>query len=366
MRSFMRSSILVVVLLLATGLTGCLVGERPVLDDTDADGLPDDFERQGWVVRVYTHVVSCTEPSSGPRPVHVYNVTSNPLIDDNDTDGLLDLFEFQMRADPNLADTDGDGLSDKEEFDLRSSTSLYFGQRLSLTDVDSDQDCLSDKQELDGFEIPGIGHRTTDPTTSDTDSDGLSDYKEVFVSRTDPRNPDTDGDGVADGLDLDPLMDVGIAFVLKSVRVTSNPSGRTDTHLSFDGLIGSTSFRPSAPVAVSRDQTRSLPANASTGPLDVDDATGGDPVQVTVSWYEVDDQGRITGVYDFRSWPGTDPTITLRIHPTSKTWTIPDYSGGWSTTSGGCRLQGPHGEFVFTLHVGDATKDPSTWMSYCG
>ncbi len=49
----------------------------------------------------------------------------------------------------------------------------------------------------------------TDPTKWDTDSDGLSDGYEVYISKTDPTKWDTDGDGLSDGyevrLGLDPL-----------------------------------------------------------------------------------------------------------------------------------------------------------------
>ena len=37
---------------------------------------------------------------------------------------------------------------------------------------------------------------------SDTDSDGLSDSKELFEYHTDPLNFDTDGDGISDGKEV--------------------------------------------------------------------------------------------------------------------------------------------------------------------
>ena len=67
-----------------------------------------------------------------------------------------------LRSNPNSTDTDGDMLSDAEEF--------YFG--------------------LDGF--------ITDPTNPDTDSDGISDYNETMVLMTSPIKNDTDGDGFDD------------------------------------------------------------------------------------------------------------------------------------------------------------------------
>jgi lipoprotein-anchoring transpeptidase ErfK/SrfK len=37
--------------------------------------------------------------------------------------------------------------------------------------------------------------------TTDSDSDGLSDYEEIYIYHTNPHNPDTDGDGYTDGND---------------------------------------------------------------------------------------------------------------------------------------------------------------------
>ena len=70
---------------------------------------------------------------------------------------------------PNSTDTDGDGITDYEEF--------YYG--------------------LDGF--------LTDPTSNDTDSDGLDDLYEIQIHGTYPNNEDTDGDNVTDKFDVFPL-----------------------------------------------------------------------------------------------------------------------------------------------------------------
>ena len=67
-----------------------------------------------------------------------------------------------LRTNPTSNDTDGDGLYDSEE--------VYFG--------------------LDGY--------ITDPTSIDTDNDGLNDSYEVFIYHTDPSNYDTDSDNRTD------------------------------------------------------------------------------------------------------------------------------------------------------------------------
>ncbi|MDZ7798634.1 MAG: hypothetical protein U5L76_03365 [Patescibacteria group bacterium] len=59
---------------------------------------------------------------------------------------------------------------------------------------DDDRDGLSNDKEKE------LG---TDIKKADTDSDGLSDYEEVYIYKTDPKNKDTDGDGFSDGEEVD-------------------------------------------------------------------------------------------------------------------------------------------------------------------
>jgi hypothetical protein len=117
---------------------------------------------------------------------------------DTDRDGLPNHWELRFgldESDPSNAvlDGDGDGLSNLEEYDLRTDP----------TSIDSDADGVDD-----GDELRSIG---TDPSDSDTDGDGASDGAERDVLGTDPLNPDTDADGMADGFEadfgLDPMLD---------------------------------------------------------------------------------------------------------------------------------------------------------------
>ncbi|TRY32338.1 S8 family serine peptidase [Aliiglaciecola sp. M165] len=96
---------------------------------------------------------------------------------DSDGDGINDFWEIQYGLDPSdpsdaALDNDSDGLSNLQEFMLR-----------------------------------------TDPTSIDTDNDGLTDNEEVNTYSTQPTNADTDGDGMGDGWEvsysLDPLLDDG-------------------------------------------------------------------------------------------------------------------------------------------------------------
>lgn len=66
-----------------------------------------------------------------------------------------------------------------------STTPIFNGDT-----VDTDHDGLTDEEEK---------YYGTDPSKTDTDGDGLSDYDEIKIWTTDPNNPDTDGDGYKDG-----------------------------------------------------------------------------------------------------------------------------------------------------------------------
>ena len=82
-----------------------------------------------------------------------------------------------------FVDTDSDGLSDYREQNL-------IGTNFELADTDGDG--LSDKLEYEG---------PTDPKQADTDQDGLSDSVEINQTQTDPTIADTDQNGIVDGLD---------------------------------------------------------------------------------------------------------------------------------------------------------------------
>jgi hypothetical protein len=66
-----------------------------------------------------------------------------------------------------------------------STTPIFTGDT-----VDTDHDGLLDEEEK---------FYGTDPSKTDTDGDGLSDYDEIKIWTTDPNNPDSDGDSYKDG-----------------------------------------------------------------------------------------------------------------------------------------------------------------------
>lgn len=116
------------------------------------------------------------------------SITINVVIpDDSDGDGIPDEWEIANGLNPNnpadaAQDTDGDSLTNAQEYQLGTNPRL----------VDTDGDGLTDSREL------ALG---TNPLKADTDGDGLSDGQEVLRGFN-PLVADSDGDGIADGLEL--------------------------------------------------------------------------------------------------------------------------------------------------------------------
>ena len=215
--------------------------------DSDADGLPDAWER------FYASSLSVMNEYS-----------------DMDKDGLLDTAEYLAGTDPSKTDTDGDGLSDADEVQKYGT---------DPTQKDSDGDGLTDSEEIkqygtdplsadsdgdglsDADEIKGASGYVTDPLAGDTDGDGMDDGDEIangynptdpadgaadddgdgltnaqeLTAGTDPKNPDTDGDGWMDGVDpapLDPMDPNSSPVVFKSAPTTPNSEGNFEVEIS--------------------------------------------------------------------------------------------------------------------------------------
>ncbi|MFN7963466.1 MAG: PA14 domain-containing protein [Thermoanaerobaculia bacterium] len=187
-------------------------------NDSDGDGLPDDYE-----------LANANGPGGSPG-LDPQNPADSAA--DFDSDGLTNLQEFQAGTNLFSADTDGDGLSDSQELALGSSPlaadsdgdGLLDGAEL-LPDVDTDGDGLINvlDPDSDGDGLPdGIEARLgLSPLLADSNSNGIPDGSEDFdgdflvnaeelALGTDPTNPDTDGDGLADGTEVfngsDPLV----------------------------------------------------------------------------------------------------------------------------------------------------------------
>lgn len=111
---------------------------------------------------------------------------ANGANGDPDGDGLTNEFEYWYGGNPHLTDTDSDGLNDYDEVFVHST---------SPANSDSDGDSLSDFSE--------IHTHGTNPTLWDTDEDTLSDGDEILVHFTNPIEVDTDGDWMWDDYEID-------------------------------------------------------------------------------------------------------------------------------------------------------------------
>jgi alpha-galactosidase len=151
-----------------------------IVTDTDADGMPDDFE------------LLHTSPASG---------TLLAPGDDLDSDGLTNLQEYQRGTLPLDDDTDNDTLLDGAEI-----TGVGSRPPTSPTKADTDGDGLNDGVESNTGVWVSSSNRGTNPTKTDSDGDGLADNVEThtgtFVSETQtgtsPLLRDTDGDNAED------------------------------------------------------------------------------------------------------------------------------------------------------------------------
>ncbi|MFW9955507.1 MAG: hypothetical protein ACFFD3_13210, partial [Candidatus Thorarchaeota archaeon] len=175
--------------------------EAADLTDTDADGLPDDFE-----IRMSLLYGTLPEFQLADSSTFL-----DPNNDDTDNDGLGDKLEIELNTLPWKTDTDDDLLTDYEEHVTYKTNPLL---------NDTDRDNLTDYQEVKIYD--------TSPFLVDTDGDMLYDWYEInteydvsltkgtygavesvkiggvyYDDRTDPLNPDTDNDGLLDGEEWD-------------------------------------------------------------------------------------------------------------------------------------------------------------------
>ena len=273
------------------------------LADTDGDGISDGDEINGTGPLAgigSTNPLDTDSDNGGTFDNTELNDGTDPTVGaddaaaDPDNDGLSNAQEAVLGTDPNVADTDGDGLPDGLEAGF--DTSIDPGET-SPFDSDSDDDGLTDGQEVNGLDGQPASGDETDPLDEDTDGDGLNDGLEAgvtatnapsggvsasgnsyagtdtgsanFVADTDPStttNPassDSDGDGLSDGAE-DANGDGAVSNTIGGSNTTG--SGETDpnqTDTDGDGLTDG-------------DETNGTgPLSAPTNPLDTDTDNGG-------------------------------------------------------------------------------------------
>jgi PKD repeat protein len=151
-------------------------------NDTDGDGLPDDWETD-----------------NGLDPYD-----ANDAMLDNDGDELTNLEEFEHGTDPNHKDTDGDGIPDgwEVQYDLNPTDS-------SDASFDFDNDKLTNLQEFE---------KGTDPMNNDSDNDGYADNVDDY-----PTDPDKFQEKIKDKnavLDTFYLFLIGIIVIIILIILT--------------------------------------------------------------------------------------------------------------------------------------------------
>ncbi|NND65358.1 MAG: hypothetical protein HKM24_05270 [Gammaproteobacteria bacterium] len=195
-----------------------IVTVTAVGNDTDQDGLPDDWEIANF--GNLDQSPSDDADNDGFTNLQEFAAGSDPTDansspDDLDGDGLDDAWEianFGSLNETATGDPDNDGYTNLEE--LNAGTNPL---NIAETPVDTDADGMLDADELmyfgnlsqsaaGDFDTDGITNAMeiangTNPALADTDSDGLSDMEE-FTHGTDPLDPDSDNDGYSDGSEI--------------------------------------------------------------------------------------------------------------------------------------------------------------------
>ncbi len=148
-------------------------GASPIeLDDTDSDGLPDDWE----IINLGAGAENDNGSTNG-------NFGPNG---DPDVDQSTNLQEFQRFTDPQDSDSDDDNVLDGAE----TKTGVWSSASNTGTDPnvqDSDQDGLMDGVENPDLPYVDANQTGSDPNIKDTDMDGFADDVEVFAG-TNPGN----------------------------------------------------------------------------------------------------------------------------------------------------------------------------------
>lgn len=136
-------------------------------------------------------------------PDFIDDVNNWSKILDTEGDGLPDCVEEYLGSNPEMADSDSDGLDDYYE---------VFVTYTSPAMMDTDENGVNDSDEdfdADGLTNIGEYTHTSDPWLEDTDGDFLKDGEEVNTYGTDPLKMDTDEDGLDDGEEVY-LSDLGM------------------------------------------------------------------------------------------------------------------------------------------------------------
>jgi large repetitive protein len=286
---------------------------NPANPDSDADGLPEYWEREHG------------NPDDHPDGLHL-----NPLVPDDDADpdgdGLTNLMEYELLGsdglpnptnprnpdsdedglgdavevgsdydgagagtNPNVADTDEDGILDGIED--ANQNGLHDEGETHALEPDSDGDGLADGQE-DANQDGVVDEGETDPSDADSDDDMLDDGLEVKGFGTDPLKPDTDEDGLPDALELGLFGDEDTESKTHPVKADTDGDGLSDGEEDAD-KNGRVDEGETDPARADTDGDGLLDGVEVGGPGDEDPTTTTNPFDM-----DSDDDGLLDSIED--------------------------------------------------------------------
>ena len=226
------------------GLTFEQVFTVVVLEDTDADGVPDDtdpdIDGDGILNDADADVDGDGTVDNGPDTDG--DGTNDANDPDIDGDGILNDADADVDGDgtvDNGPDTDGDGTNDANDPDidgdgiLNAADADADGDGVVENGPDFDGDGTNDANDadIDGDGLPNA--QDPDDFNSDSDGDGIPDAADADVDgdgTTDGGVVDTDGDGIPDSADTDANGD----GVIDSGKVDTDGDGIVDAFDSLD------------------------------------------------------------------------------------------------------------------------------------
>jgi parallel beta-helix repeat protein len=176
-------------------------GTNPNSDDTDSDNMPDAWELE-YNLDPTVYDASSDLDGDGVTNYREYLAGSDPYDFDTDNDGMPDGWEIDNSLDPVSAagvdgaagDPDGDGAGNWFEYTKGTDPWVFNSEY-----IDTDGDGMSDEwEQLYGFEWEAIvGAASPYGATDDVDGDGLENLAE-YLNGSNPTNTDTDADGWTD------------------------------------------------------------------------------------------------------------------------------------------------------------------------
>ena len=136
----------------------------------------------------------------------IYSINISVPSDVQDTDifgNISILCRKSFGSDPSSNDSDSDGLLDDMEMSLGSAILRNDTDRDGLLDGEDEWPVEWDA-DGDGLTFAREMYYGTDPLSADSDDDLLDDYKEIMVYCSDPLNANSDEDGIPDGIEVMP------------------------------------------------------------------------------------------------------------------------------------------------------------------